>query len=343
MVLSRSRKISYRQNQQAVTGRGAAIDFAVIEQRLDIIVNDQYLQCIIIELNTDRRTLLPRPMAAPYNAHPVALQSVNHDSLAIFYVTIAPDPLKRLVAFYSQGTQQFTDIIEFDHQEWDPAGRSFLVTPEWNYIFPHDRALEGRAGDSKKEFQLNYPLLDLYSKEGHKVKSFGSAQHHENINMAAVLNRGYLGCQSNGDLYFVFEYPYRLLKFKSSGFPLWDKSVELPFQVDPPVAFESKYPLSGEIASKNAFLLSVTYIFSRPVKDISVGSEWIAVLAANSRNELSARFGSRIDRFNFEGDLIDSHQLDQSGCLIYVDTDNFIWVLNDSTGEVSQYQLTKSE
>jgi hypothetical protein len=332
MSLTKLKRISYLKDRTGRSSSTLAIDFTVIGQEVFIILmENERIQCLNIDPKTGRQIRLSMPEYENYRVHPIALQRISRNKLAVFFRSNSQlhSPLKRLIAFYTREGQRLDNVVELEWKGWDPAGRAFLVTQEGNYVFPHDRIPPRNLADYERQLQSDKPLLDLYNAEGQKLFSFGIGQFHADINMAAVLNRGYLASHSNDDLFFAFEYPYRLLKFNNEGSLVWDKVVELPFPVNPPVMEESMRSEHG---------VNVSCIFSRVVKDISVGATWISLLVSGGPFEVSTRFSSRIDRYTFDGELIDSSHLDEPASLIQMDEDN-LWILNESIGNLTQYRF----
>jgi hypothetical protein len=331
LALSKLACFQYRITQEDSSSPRIPAGFAAGKQWIIILFHDGHARRLEIDRKLqESKTLITLDL----RQHPfasAALQLINEDNIAVLYSSINQSfsELKRFIAFYSKDRGLFTKV-EFPWNGWDPAGRTFLVTPGGKYIFPHDRKLPENHLDHKKHSHSKTPLLDLYDEEGHKLRSFGIAQAHGDTDMACVLNRGHLSCHLNGDVYFAFQYPYLLYKFNSEGYLIWEKKVDLPFPFHPPAMEESR---------KTENEVSVTWQFSRGVKDLCIGRKWIAVLAASSQIEVSERFGSRIDRFTFDGEHFDSSILDQPANFIQFDSKDHLWVLYEFEGEVAQYQF----
>lgn len=324
------------------------VGFGVIGREIFILLHNRDL----IRLQVTEQsmgTCQTLKLACKYDyAVPFAFQMLGFDRLAILYSGSEQSSSqgKRLIIFYTETGQPIGEL-EFFWEGWDPAGREFLIISGNKYVFPHDRKI---MLDRLEEDQ---PLLDLYDTEGHKLRSIGTAQPHPDINMASIVNRGHLAHHLDGNFFFAFDYPYRLVKFNNDGSLLWDRLIEMQFPVDTPVLSE-KTPLSKDILArekffrrpiyktqeKGGYILEVTYHLSRIVKDISAGPGYIAVLVSNNPSELPDRFGSRIDRFTLDGEYIDSHILDQPANFIMCESIDQLWALHEFEGKVKQYCFT---
>ena len=276
----------------------------------------------------------------------LSLCYVRPGKLAVLYAEPSTEAQRFLLLFSTDF--RLLKSINLGWHGWVPAGLDFAVTPDGHFVLPHDRTKE----ELRKLSCSGQPLLDRYDTEGRLVGSFGISQPHDDLIEDKIFQRAVLSCHTNGDCFVVLQCPYRLLRFDPAGRLLWDRNVEASFQPRPieivtrmvtPADVEQYIQLLGPMARelfgapKEDSTRKITKDPGKLVKDIAVGTEYLAVLVAEDQSELHSRSGRRIDLFTLDNsNRYRSFVLDYPAAFIHFSAQGHLWALHEPTSQSTE-------
>lgn len=315
-------KVRYWDTREEAFLVGLPVGFIMPEvSSLIVLFYHGYIERIALPQESKTiRKLEARDRRVPFG-RPQAIQRTPQGQLAILFYELGEEPAKSCcphVALYSMKGKRdgkFFRSIKFGWRRQMPESNSIIATEDEHFILAYN-------GDPITSDPVNLeggqPLFSLYDRNGQFLRSCG-------IEKSSGFKRGEFPFlfvrHGNGDYFIVYRFPYRFLRYNSSFSLISDQTFEPAFTVQWPTHDLATY-------------------FSL-VKDVVVGSTYLAVLIANKAQELFTRVGSRIEIFDLRGNLLETHSLDFPGAFIQIDAEDNLWVLHEPAailfGDVPEY------
>jgi len=173
-----------------------------------------------------------------------------------------------------------------------------------------------------------YFLIHRYSKDGEKISAFCPVlQRGESETIIRIFNEASFDSDYRGSIYLSYEYPYKIIKFNNENIPLLAFSRILPDDIPPPII--------DDITQGKKFTAKKRTI-SMQIKISADGNIYNLVRGTETTR------GNRIDKFDSEGNYLQTFYLDVPIDDFVISGTDYIWcLLGRPENKIVKYRIEK--
>lgn len=203
----------------------------------------------------------------------------------------------------------------------------FSADGQWQKTLTMPAPVWSLALNSKQELLVLTPanpyLLHKFDRDGEELLAFGYREE-ESPALRTVFGQSIVAVDAEDNTYVSFVYPYRIVKYESTGQGVLEFGRELPRNVTPPTIHRKEGRITGVTRQEISF-------------DMQVGADG---LLYNLVRTGGGRWGNTIDVFSTEGAYLQSFYL-EANAFAFALFDEFIAVGTSSPPESQEIAIFK--
>lgn len=172
-----------------------------------------------------------------------------------------------------------------------------------------------------------YFLIHKYSKDGERISAFCPIlQRSESEAIISIFNEASFDSDYRGSIYLSYEYPYKIIKFNNENIPLLAFSRRLPDDIPPPIIDDSQE--KKFTAKKRTISMQIKISPDGNIYNLVRGTETTR--------------GNRIDKFDSEGNYLQTFYLDLPIDDFAISGTGYIWcLLGRPENKIVKYRIEK--